>query len=146
MKMNHSFISRQLRCLHCSKSFGTEYNLRRHLVSHSGVCAYICELCGTSTGLMDSLVKHLQHIHNVPVEDAKKMASQAGLKFLTTTKNLKLEEIDQTKINSTVIASIAKEANMQQSSVSVKVSTKPAAKPKDKKKKDKNDPMSSLSL
>ncbi|ODM91770.1 hypothetical protein Ocin01_14911 [Orchesella cincta] len=99
MKMNHSFVL-------ASAPLSPLQQILRYRIQFEtsfSVCAYKCELCGTSTGLMDSLVKHLQHIHNVPVEDAKKMASQAGLKFLTTTKNLKLEEIDQTKINSTVM-------------------------------------------
>ncbi|ODM88257.1 putative zinc finger protein [Orchesella cincta] len=135
--MNQSFSSRQFCCRHCSKSFGSDCNLRRHLLSHSGVCAYKCELCGTSTGLMDSLVKHLQHIHNVPVEDAKKLASEAGLKFLTTTKNLKLDEIDQTRINSTVIANIVSQIDIQQSSIAAQVTNKRKAKPSIKKKKRK---------
>ncbi|ODM91848.1 Zinc finger and SCAN domain-containing protein 10 [Orchesella cincta] len=125
-KQSHvsSSITPKLHCPHCSKSFERNYNFRRHLVTHSGVRPYSCEICGASKSLRESLINHLHVVHNLQYKNAKKVASEAGLKFLKTKKNVNLEEVHPTKIISAVIASIIGKSDNAQASTSASVTKK----------------------
>lgn len=52
-------IKPKLNCFRCGKTFGSKWNLDRHIVLHTGNHKYICTLCGRRCVTKDNFEGHL---------------------------------------------------------------------------------------
>lgn len=75
----------EYKCNHCTKSFGAEANLKRHMKAHfHAVTPYRCTECGKYLSRADKLEKHMESYHG-PSAHLKQFGEMPG-KFEATKK------------------------------------------------------------
>ena len=52
------------KCDECGKFFTSNWELRRHSTSHSGIKAFVCDLCNKRYTRKENLVLHKKSVHN----------------------------------------------------------------------------------
>ena len=53
----------QFKCDKCDKSFSQQFNLGRHLITHTGMKPFKCKYCGNGYNRRDNLNNHVKKIH-----------------------------------------------------------------------------------
>ncbi|XP_033224479.1 zinc finger protein 271-like [Belonocnema kinseyi] len=61
---DEEILSEGLQCTKCGKLFATKRNLKRHLVTHTGL-KYSCPMCGKEFSRIDKLREHEQSKHKI---------------------------------------------------------------------------------
>lgn len=80
MKRDH-LMQRQHQCTSCEKAFYAKRELADHMVKHTGLREFRCELCSKSYGRLKTLKEHLRRLH--PHDDRFK-CRHCGWTFVDT--------------------------------------------------------------
>lgn len=65
--INNAIQQQDRLCPLCYKVFTNTYNMKQHLVVHTGIKPHSCTVCGAGFGRQSSLRRHYLHIHkNLP--------------------------------------------------------------------------------
>lgn len=87
-------------CDSCHKTFRSKKELVQHSVVHNkGNAGYECNICSTTCGRKDNLLRHIRNCHLDPCQKKSLQDPLCSIKDKTKTKESKLQEHDETSSN-----------------------------------------------
>uniref|UniRef100_A0A2A4K7B4 C2H2-type domain-containing protein n=1 Tax=Heliothis virescens TaxID=7102 RepID=A0A2A4K7B4_HELVI len=92
VKRDH-LLERKHKCLYCDMSFFTRYDVKKHMITHTGEKEFQCPVCLKAFGRKSTLVEHLR-IHN---DDRRFKCQHCGMAFVQKYEEEKLATPAKTK-------------------------------------------------